>query len=206
MIVAGSIDALLGALGDALGDLVGEGSDVVLLPTAAAYVGATEAAVRTASALESLGSAVEALMVTDRASANETYFADRVRRADLCILLDGSALHARTTWRDSAVGDALGDSHAIAALGACATVLGTHMIDPRGGAPTTGLSLVDDAVFTVRASEDQLARSRHLLGAHETLIVIDADGCVIRRTDGWRQVSEGGVAATRDGSPVRLAT
>ena len=172
-------------------------SDVVLLPTAAAFTGPTEAALRTATLFDGSPARVEALMVTDRSSANEAYFARRVTEANWVILLDGSPLHARSTWRDSAVGEALATDVPLVAVGATVTVLGDEMIDPRGGAPTTGLGYRPGAVLTTGAGEEQLNRTRGLLGTGWPLIVIGALGVVANDGRGWQQVSEGDVTVSR---------
>jgi len=80
-------------------------------------------------------------MVVDRVSAGENHFATRIVEASLVVLCDGSALHARSVWRDTPVGEALARARSLVAVGASASVLGEVMIDPRGGAPTTGLGL-----------------------------------------------------------------
>ncbi len=172
-----------------------DSSDVVLMPTAAAFIGATAAAVAAAHAFELSGARVEALMVADRASANETYFAQRIAMAQWVVLLDGSALHARSTWRDSAVGEALRTARLIG-IGETATVMGDEMIDPRGGAPTTGLGYRSGAVLTTNSGSDQLARTRDLLGDAWPLIVLDDDGVVLSSEGTWCQWGVGGVYAT----------
>jgi hypothetical protein len=182
------------------------GDDVVLVPTAAAFSGATEAAVRLAALLEPTGARVEALMVADRTSADEEYFARRVAEADWSVLVDGSPLHARTVWRGSALAGALAHCAGLVAVGATATVLGAHMIDPRGGAPTTGLGLVEGVVFTTPASDAQLARTRSLLGAEAALLLLDVEGAVGNFGEGWVRLSAAGVSATRGDEPCELAS
>ena len=78
-------------------------------------------------------------MVSDRAATKDQYYVDRLVDADLVVLCDGSALHARSVWRDNAFGEAINAASTLVAVGAVASVLGEVMIDPRGGAPTTGL-------------------------------------------------------------------
>jgi len=180
-------------------------SDIVIVPTAAAFSGATEAAVRVAALIEGLSARIEALMVTDRTSATEEYFAARIRAARVVVLVDGAALHARSTWRDTAVGEALRDARTLVAIGTVATVIGAEMVDPRGGAPTTGLALREGAVITTPASDDQLARTRDLVEALALMIVVDAEGAVVESGGAWRQLSPSGVHATRGHDEVRLA-
>lgn len=167
---------------------LGAGDDVVVLPTAAAYLGATRVAVDLGAALEPTGARLEALMVTDRASADEAYFATRVAGADWVVLADGSALHARSVMRASRLGEALSRSRAVVALGSSATLLGTHMVDPRGGAPTVGLGLIDEVSFTTPESDEQRSRTLALLPAGVALVEVAAGSCVLFDEDGPRDL------------------
>lgn len=105
---------------------------VVILPTAAAFMQPTEAAVSVGLLFEAVGARVEVLMLTQRGEADNADMAQRIAAADWVVLLDGSPLHAAAVWRGTLVGEALSQAHAIIALGATATVLGSTMIDPRG--------------------------------------------------------------------------
>lgn len=178
-VVAGSLAVLASTL-DGL-----DATDVVVVPTAAAFTGAAEAAIAVAAALEGVAGRVEALMVTDRASAAEPYFAQRVAAATLVVLADGSPLHARSVWRDSPVGDALRAARDLAAVGAVATVLFGTMVDPRGGAPTIGLGWRTGPVVTVPSAPGQLARTRGLLEAGLALVVVGPTGALRGEGDDW---------------------
>ena len=198
----------LAALGELLRDtsLVGlpGDADVVVVPTAAAFTGAGEAAIGVASALEEFDVRVEALMVTDRAASDQDYFARRVAQADLVVLCDGSSLHARTTWRATALGEAIRSSANLVALGAVAGVLGEVMIDPRGGAPTNGLGYRRGVVICTPASDEQLARTRQLLSADLTLVVLGARGVLAAEDATWRLVRDEDTVVTRGTSEVVL--
>ena len=178
-------------------------SDVVIVPTAAAFTGVTQAAIELSTRFERSGANVEALMNSDRASNDEPYFAERVRRADLVVLSDGSALHAKSVWHASALGEAIRDARVLVAIGSVATVLGAVMIDPRGGAPTTGLGYRGGLVLTVDESAEQLARTRTLLGDLETLAVVGPLGVVHFDGSRWRQVGDD-VIVTRGHEVVEL--
>jgi cyanophycinase-like exopeptidase len=171
-------------------------ADVVVVPTAAAFTGTAQAAVAVADAFGDVDARIEALMVGDRASAFEPYFADRVAEADVVVLCDGSALHARSVWRDTPVGEAIHRAGLVVAIGSVASVLGVVMIDPRGGAPTTGLGYRTGVVLSVPAPAAQLARTRGLLGATETLVVVGPRGAVLGEDGRWRVV-RGDVVVTR---------
>ncbi|MHB8334721.1 MAG: hypothetical protein ACYDEH_07485 [Acidimicrobiales bacterium] len=189
-LVAGSLRAFIDAMADEV-----EGASVVVVPTAAAFVGAAQAALEIATALEPTGADVEALMVLDRAGAHEAALVERVARADYVVLTDGASLHARAVWRDSAFGDALAVARLVA-IGSVATVLGSVMIDPRGGAPTIGLGYRRGVVLTVPATAEQLERTRRLHTGDEPLVVVGARG-VLAESDGrWRVVVADDVEVT----------
>ncbi len=201
-LVVGSLEVLGEVLKDPSVLALEQSSDVVVIPTAAAFTGALEAALAVAHVLEGRVS-IETLMATDRAGCAEPYFARRVGEADLVILCDGSALHARTTWRATALGAALGEARRVLAIGAVAGALGEVMIDPRGGAPTSGLGYRRGLVVTVPASAEQLARTRALLGEDYVLAVLGATGVIAGDDDVWR-VLGGDVVLTRAMAPASL--
>jgi cyanophycinase len=203
-------DVVIGAVGSeaelacVAPTLLSDHDDVVIVPTAAAFVGATDAAVRLARLLEPVGCKVEALMATDRRGAHEEHFASRVREARWVLLADGSALHARSVLRESPLGEALLEARGLLAIGAAATVIGLHMIDPRGGAPTIGLGLARDLAITPPESDDQMARTQRLLAADVTLVELGARCAVLRRAGAWTDVGTEPTRAWRAGEPVRL--
>jgi len=173
------------------------GADLVVLPTAAAFTGLAEAAVGVARVCDDFNVTVEALMVGDRASATEIYFASRILDATMVVLCDGSALHALSVWRDSPVGEALARARRIVAIGASASVLGEVMIDPRGGAPTVGLGLFSDVAFSAPASEEQLRRTRSLLDERTSLVVLGPGGVLAHDGGAWRVVVSDDVEVRR---------
>ena len=127
------------------------GTDVVVLPTAAAYQHPERVVLRAAEWFEPLGAQVEGLMVVDRAAAEDPGMAAVLAGARFIYLSGGSPLHLRAVLKRSAVFEALLQAFAggavLAGAGAGAMVLTDPMADPRGGALTLGLGLVD--TFTV---------------------------------------------------------
>ncbi len=201
--LVGSLEALreLLAKGEVLD--VSLGTDVVVVPTGAAFTGLSEAALELAAVFEVFGAKVEALMIGDRAASFEPYFVERVKGADLVVLSDGSALHAKSTWRGTPVGDAIRTAPRLVAVGSCASVLGEVMVDPRGGAPTTGLGYRPGLAVGVKASEEQLTRTRTLLGSEVTLAVLGPRGVVHFDGSTWRRASDD-VIVTRGHEVVAL--
>lgn len=199
----GSLAALAEAV--ARGELLSVKSetDIVILPTAAAFIGATEAAIDLSVLFEPSNARVEALMHLDRSSSEEKYFVSRAREADVVVLSDGSPLHAKSVWHQTPVGEALRDAPLVLAIGSVSSVLFETMIDPRGGAPTTGLGYREGLVVTTSASEEQLSRTRTLLGDANVLAVLGGSGVLHGDGARWRVVT-GDVTTTRGHAAVEL--
>jgi cyanophycinase len=123
------------------------GKDVVVLPTAAAYQHPERVVLEAAEWFAPLGAQVEGLMVLDRASANDPGMAAVVRTARFLYLAGGSPLHLKSVLKGSATFEALRQAWSggavVAGSAAGAMVLTDPMVDPRGGALTVGLGLVD---------------------------------------------------------------
>jgi cyanophycinase len=123
------------------------GNEVLVLPTAAAYQHPERVVLEAAEWFEPLGGQVEGLMVLDRASANDPGMAAVVRSARFVYLAGGSPLHLKSVLKGSATFEALREAWSsgavVAGSSAGAMVLTDPMVDPRGGALTVGLGLVD---------------------------------------------------------------
>jgi hypothetical protein len=197
----GSLDALRTLLRD--GPLVvHEGAFVVVVPTAAAFIGFTDAAAVTSAAFDEFDVHVEALMVADRAAAVDSDCCERLSNADLVVLCDGSALHARSVWRANRFGATIDAAKNMVAIGAVSSVLGDVMIDPRGGAPTTGLGYRRGAALCLASSDEQMARTRSLL-RDVKLITMSPNAVVRHDGERWSVVS-GDVAVTLGPDVVEL--
>jgi len=178
-------------------------TDVVVVPTGAAFTGLTQATLELATVFEASGARVEVLMIAERTASFDPYFVERIKSAALVVLSDGSALHAKSAWHATPVGEAIREAPRLVAVGACASVLGEVMIDPRGGAPTTGLGYRSGLAVGVDASENQLTRTRTLLGPEVTLAVLGPRGVVHFDGSNWRQGSDD-VVVTRGHEIVEL--
>jgi cyanophycinase len=196
------------------------GSEVVVLPTAAAFEHADRVGERAAAYFKGLGAAVRVMPVLHRSEAEDHGLADEVARARFIYVTDGSPLHLRSVLKDSAVWKAARTAWeggaVLAASGAGATVLCDPMVDPRGGAYTVGLGLIENlAVFPYHgtAADHLRERSLDLLAPHALLVGIDESTALVRDPEGtWRAAGVGevtvyvdGVATVYpDGSPVTL--
>jgi cyanophycinase len=160
-----------------------------------------------------MGVKVRPLEVLHRADADEAKVIERARKADAIYLADGSPLHLRSVLKGSELWDAmLASYHAggvLAASGAGATLVCDPMVDPRGGAYTVGLGVVEGlAVFPYHgtAADHLRDRSIDLLPATAKLVGIDEETALVRDPDGrWRVAGVGTVTVYegRDSGPVR---
>jgi len=143
------------------------GKDVVVLPTAAAYQHPERVVLRAAEWFEPLGAQVQGLMVLDRTSAEDPGMAAVVRTARFVYIAGGSPLHLRSVLKGSATFEALREAWAggavVAGSAAGAMVLTDPMVDPRGGALTVGLGLVDQLAVVPQFDAGQEGAHRQKL-------------------------------------------
>lgn len=187
------------------------GGEVVVLPTAAAFEHPGRAVERATAWFEKLGAQVRGLDVLNRRDAETDDNVAAVRDASFVYLADGSPLHLRSVLKGSALYDALVGMYqrggVVAASGAGATVLCDPMVDPRGGAYTVGLGLVQSlAVFPYHgtAADHIRERSIDLLSANAVLVGIDEQTAIVRDGDGgWEVVGKGRVALYRKNAKAK---
>jgi cyanophycinase len=196
------------------GDLLAAsgGADVLVLPTAAAYEH-PDRAVETARAwFAGLGGTVRPLNVLTRADAMDEGSAATVRDARFVYLSGGSPLHLRSVLKETPVWDALvaawEDGAVVAGSSAGAMALCDPMVDPRGGALTVGLGLVENLAVVPHAEEDVAAHHRRTLElAGDDLVVaaVAERTALLRDPDwGWRVAGAGGVTVLLGGREVGL--
>ena len=178
------------------------GSEVVVLPTAAAYQHPERVVLEAAEWFEPLGGQVEGLMVLDRASANDPGMAAVVRAARFVYIAGGSPLHLKSVLKGSATFDALREAWSggavVAGSAAGAMVLTDPMVDPRGGALTLGLGLIDQLAVVPQFGDEhadahgqKLERTVALAPAGLPVVGIPVRSALIRDTDGaWRAEGE----------------
>jgi cyanophycinase len=189
---------------------------VVVLPTAAAYEHPEHRVVAATEWFATLDAEVEGLMVTTRADANDDGAAGVIRSARFVYLSGGSPLHLRSALKDSkvfvALREAWKDGAVVAGSGAGAMALTDPMVDPRGGALTVGLGLVDQ--LTVIAHFGGEGEDLHGEKLHRS-IVLAPDGLPVvgipERTailrvpgEGWRSAGAGTPAVFLNGTPEPL--
>ena len=130
-------------------------------------------------------------MVLSRADADDPANVAAVREARFIYLGGGSPLHLRSVLKQSPVWQALEeawhDGAVLAGVGAGAMVLGDPMVDPRGGAFTLGLGLIEQLAILPESSTwspERLHRTVSLAEEGVTLLVIDEQTAVIRTPEG----------------------
>ena len=135
-----------------------------------------------------------------------------VKAARFVYLCGGSPLHMRSVLKDSAVWRALvaawQGGAVVAGSSAGAMVLGDPMIDPRGGALTLGLGLVEQLAVLPHAdtwSPEKAHRTFSLAEGGLRIAAIDEQTALIRDPAGaWHTAGAGGVTLYVGGRPVGL--
>ena len=190
------------------------GNRVLVLPTAAAYEQPERVVFQAGRWFEDLGGQVQGLMVLSRADAQDESAAELVRQASFVYLSGGSPLHLRSVLKDSLVFSALREAWlngaVVAGSAAGAMVLTDPMVDPRGGALTVGLGLVDQMAVVAHfgdlhedAHGEKIHRSVALAPQGMPVAAIPERTALIRDAGaGWRSAGEGVVRVFVDGHTV----
>jgi cyanophycinase len=195
------------------GLLEASGQDrVLVLPTAAAYEHPERAVATAAGYFETLGAKAEGLDVLRRSDADEPAHVDAVRHARFIYLAGGSPLHLRSVLKDSKVWDALvaawHDGAVVAGSSAGAMVLTDPMVDPRGGAFTLGLGLIEQLAVIPHFnswSHDKAHRTIALATKGFPVVCIPEQTALIRSSDGsWRSEGVGDVTVYVNGEQADL--
>jgi len=190
------------------------GTEVLVLPTAAAYEHPDRVIEAAERWFEDLGATVRALRVLTRPDAVDEANVAPVADAAFIYLSGGSPMHLRSVLKDSPVWDALVAAWqrgaVIAGSGSGAMVLCDPMVDPRGGAITLGLGLVEQLAVIPHHntwSEDKAKRTLHIAPAGLPIVGIDERTALVRDPDGgWRATGAGDVAIFVDGQPAQLSS
>jgi cyanophycinase len=190
-----------------------DGAEVLILPTAAAFEHPEREVERAAAWFDQLGAKTRGLMVLNRRDAEADANVTAVSNARFVYIGDGSPLHLRSVLKDSALYAGLVQAFehgaVIAASGAGATVLCDPMVDPRGGAYTVGLGMVQGlAVFPYHgtAADHIRERSVDLLSANAVLVGVDEHTALVREDTGaWEVVGAGRVTVYRNGAKPKTS-
>ena len=174
-------------------------TDVLVLPTAAAFEHPDRVGERADAHFAPLGAKARTLRVLNRRDAADPDAVAKVEKAKFVYLADGSPMHLRSVLKGSPIYEAMlaayGSGAVIAASGAGATVLCDPMVDPRGGAYTVGLGFVGGlAVFPYHgsAADHMKQRSIELRPKEAVLVGIDSETALVREpAPTWSVVGAG---------------
>jgi cyanophycinase len=187
-------------------------TEAILLPTAAAYEHPERLVAHAAEHLAALGVKIRPLSVFGRPDAFEPGASEAVSEARL-IYLDGSSpLHLCSVLKSTPLWDALVKAWhhgaTIAGSSAGAMVLGDPMIDPRGGALTVGLGLIDKLAVMPHAdtwSPEKAQRTVSLATGGLRIVAIDEQTALIRdAAGGWTIQGRGRVVVHVDSAEAGL--
>ena len=168
---------------------------VIMLPTADAYEH-PELLVAAAMAWgERLDVEVEALMVMRRGEAMEDGVVGVIRGARAVYLVGDQPLHLRSVLKGTPLWEAIVQVQAsgglVAATGGSAAAMCDPMVDPRGGAFTLGLGVIDGVALVTEAetwSSDRLHRTLKL--ANTPIVELPSGSALVRTAEGWERVGE----------------
>jgi cyanophycinase len=185
---------------------------VTLLPTAATYERPEHAIANGTSYLTGLGVEVEVIELYSRSDAHNDAIVNQIANAKFLYCIGGSPLHLRSVLIDtpalSAISSAWANGTTIVASSASAMVLGDPMIDPRGGALTIGLGVIEHLAVLPHADQRSQAireRTIHLVHTPTVMVEIDAQTALVYdAAHGLEVLGQGGVGAYQDASPVEL--
>ncbi|HEY7437817.1 MAG TPA: Type 1 glutamine amidotransferase-like domain-containing protein [Acidimicrobiia bacterium] len=190
------------------------GKEVVVLPTAAAFEDPWRVCETAAAHFDQFGARTRALNVLHRRDGSTDEVVETLRDARFVYLSDGSPLHLRSVLKGSAMFEAVLAAYrsgaVVAASGAGATVVCDPMVDPRGGAYTVGLGLVEGlAIFPYHgtAADHLRERSIDLLPDQAVLAGVD-EGTALVRSPGakWSVGGDGSVTVYSRREPERFLT
>ena len=168
---------------------------VVVLPTADAYEHPERLIAAALGWAERLDVMVEALMVMRRSEAMDDSAVAVVRGARAVYLVGDQPLHLRSVLKATPLWEAIcqivADGGVVAATGGSAGAMCDPMVDPRGGAFTLGLGLIDGLALVTEAetwSADRLHRTLKL--ANTPVVELPSGSALVHTAEGWERVGK----------------
>jgi len=188
-------------------------TEVLLIPTAAAYEHPDRLTAAAERWFADLGATVRTLPVLTRADALKAENVAPVAEARCIYLAGGSPMHLRSVLKDSPVWDALlaawQDGASVVGSSAGAMVLCDPMVDPRGGALTLGLGLIEQLAVIPHHdtwSEDKAKRTLHIAPAGLPVVGVDERTALVRDPHGtWTVAGVGEAVVYLDATPAALS-
>lgn len=189
------------------------GTEVLVAATAAAYEHPGRLVEAAARWFAEFGATVRELDVYSRADALDPAKIAPIADASFIYLAGTSPMHLRSVLKDSPAWQALGDAWrggaVLAASSAGALALCDPMVDPRGGALTLGLGLLEQLAVVPHHdtwSEDKQKRTLKIAKAGLPIVGIDERTALIRDSaGGWRTEGAGSVVVHLNGGIADLS-
>ncbi|HUQ40671.1 MAG TPA: Type 1 glutamine amidotransferase-like domain-containing protein [Acidimicrobiales bacterium] len=187
-------------------------TEVVVLPTAAAYESPATRVAAAETWFSGLGAEVRSLSVLARPDAFEQEHVDAIAAARFVYLSGGSPLHLRSVLKETPAWEALCQAWesgaVIAGSSAGAMVLTDPMVDPRGGAFTLGLGLLPQLALICHYEDwsvDKAHRTISLAPKGMPVLGVPNRTAAIRDGEGgWRVAGAGQVKVFVDGAEASL--
>lgn len=182
-------------------------SEVLVLPTGAAYEHPSRSVDRAVAWFGRLGAKARGLDVLRRPDAFDETNVAAVATAGFLYLVGESPMHLRSVLKDTPLWEALlgawRGGAVLAGSGAGAMVLCDPMVDPRGGAFTLGLGAVKGVTVIPEFetwSEDAVHRTRKLSPPRLAVVGVPTASALICEADGtWRAAGASAVTVYRQG-------
>ena len=169
---------------------VQDADEVAVLPTAAAFERPERAVATAVAHFGALGARVREVPVLGRKDADDPANVEAVGSARVIYLTGGSPLHLRSVLKETAVWTALLEAWragaAVVGSSAGAMVLGDPMVDPRGGAFTLGLGLVESIAVVPHLGAAAEHRTLRLAPQGVHLLGLPEQTAVVKDAEGWR--------------------
>ena len=169
--------------------LQGVNGYVAVLPTAEAFENPAALIATSVLWAQRMGVETKLCAVYTRADAREDSFAQIIRDAAALYVVGDSPIHLRTTLQETVVYEAIEqhlENGIVVAVAGSAAALCDPMVDPRGGAFTLGLGLVEGiAVITESEtwSHDRLQRCLQL--ANTTVVQLPTGSALLCVQGKW---------------------
>lgn len=169
-------------------------TEVVVLPTANAFEHPSRMIDIARQWGERLGVGIDGRLVLRRADANDSQHVHAVEHARMVYLAGDSPLHLRSVLKNTELFDALrsvmSNGGVVAAVGASAACLCDPMTDPRGGAFTLGLGLVNGLALLTESetwSPERLHRTLRLAKGF-AVAVLPTASALLHANGAWERI------------------
>ena len=185
------------------------GRPIVVLPTAAAYEMPDQMLAIAATCLRGLGATVTPCRALTKSDAHDEHHVAAVRAASVVYFTSGSAMHVRTMLKGTPLWDAVltawRSGTALIGSGGGAMAFADPMIDPRGGAYTLGLGVIEGIAVLTEAdqwTEERRRRVMRMADANTVVAMISTGAALLHTSEGWSR--HGTLELSRSGAAIAI--